>query len=307
MVVIREENLEYNKQNYWKCTFCYRVTTGGITRFKNYLIGGHKDVKHCFACLQQHNLHRPAVTRFATLFITFSQFHKQQNNLRKMVTSEKKKANTYLLQDSFWRDVLYAFKVMGPLVSVLSLVDGENKLPVEYIMQKWDCQFHWPLYAAGYFLNPANILMMYIMRKLRTVCNVRYEEVENGLYCCIARLVHEKDIQDKIMDELDAFKNATGLSGINMEIRQRSTKSPAEWWTCYGSSAPNLTNFAIKVLSLTCSTTSCKRTLYKKKKLIGPKSIERHGFFVKYNHVLQRQYKRSDTTDPILLDKIDEK
>ncbi|CAN6828515.1 unnamed protein product [Brassica oleracea] len=36
----------------------------------------------------QHNLHRPAVTRFATSFITMSQFHIQQANLKKMVTSD---------------------------------------------------------------------------------------------------------------------------------------------------------------------------------------------------------------------------
>ncbi|XP_035841277.1 uncharacterized protein LOC118488172 [Helianthus annuus] len=33
----------------------------------------------------QRNLHRPAMTRFATSFITFAQMHKQKNNLLKMV------------------------------------------------------------------------------------------------------------------------------------------------------------------------------------------------------------------------------
>ena len=37
----------------------------------------------------QRNLHRPAVTRFATSFITLAQYHKQKANLRKMVTSEE--------------------------------------------------------------------------------------------------------------------------------------------------------------------------------------------------------------------------
>ncbi|KAI3720611.1 hypothetical protein L2E82_31601 [Cichorium intybus] len=34
---------------------------------------------------------------------------------------------------------------------------------------------------------------------------------------------------------------------------------PAEWWATYGSSAPHLQKFAIRVLSLTCSATSCER------------------------------------------------
>ncbi|CAN7031734.1 hypothetical protein Bca4012_044803 [Brassica carinata] len=38
---------------------------------------------------EQRNLHMPSVTRFATSFITMTQFHLQQANLKKMVTSEK--------------------------------------------------------------------------------------------------------------------------------------------------------------------------------------------------------------------------
>ncbi|CAF1927550.1 unnamed protein product [Brassica napus] len=37
---------------------------------------------------KQRNLHRPAVTRFVRSFITMSQYHLQQANLKKMVTSE---------------------------------------------------------------------------------------------------------------------------------------------------------------------------------------------------------------------------
>lgn len=33
----------------------------------------------------------------------------------------------------------------------------------------------------------------------------------------------------------------------------------AEWWSSYGSSAPNLKDFAVKVLSLTCSASGCER------------------------------------------------
>lgn len=35
------------------------------------------------------NLHRPSVTRFATSFITLSQYYKQRKNLRTMVTSQE--------------------------------------------------------------------------------------------------------------------------------------------------------------------------------------------------------------------------
>ncbi|KAL1220002.1 hypothetical protein V5N11_028810 [Cardamine amara subsp. amara] len=98
----------------------------------------------------QRNLHRPAITRFATSFITLAQFHKQKDKLRKMVNSEEwnnskwpkeaggKKVRTFILQESFWRNILYALKLTGPLVQVLRMVDGEKKPPMGYIyMQPW--------------------------------------------------------------------------------------------------------------------------------------------------------------------------
>ncbi|CAM8892599.1 unnamed protein product [Rhodiola kirilowii] len=90
----------------------------------------------------QRNLPRPAITRFATSFITLSQFYKQKNNLRKMVTSEEwndskwskevggKKVATFILQETFWKDVHNALKLGSPLIEVLRRVDGERKPPI---------------------------------------------------------------------------------------------------------------------------------------------------------------------------------
>src|SRR3954467_12538346 len=88
---------------------------------------------------KQRELLRPAKTRFATAFITLHCIHMQKANLRKMFTSEEwlqskwvkepmgKKCATYVLQASFWNNVVFALKVADPLVRVLRLVDGEKK------------------------------------------------------------------------------------------------------------------------------------------------------------------------------------
>lgn len=206
----------------------------------------------------QRNLHRPAITRFATSFITLAQFHKKKNNLRKMVTSQEwnaskwpkeaggKKVASFLLQDNFWKNVVYGLKLAGPPVKVLRMVDGEKKPPMGYIYEamdraketisksfnmkeehyqkafkfidrRWDCQLHRPLHATDYFLNPEI--------QYEHPNEVGCEEVVKGLYDCIARLVPNMEIQDKILLELDAFKNATGLFVHHMAIRQRKTKS----------------------------------------------------------------------------------
>ena len=88
---------------------------------------------------QKTELVRHGVTRFATTFLTLQRLHKQKANLRRMFTSDEwlkskaakepkgKQATDVVLMPSFWNDVVYALKAMGPLVSVLRLVDNEKK------------------------------------------------------------------------------------------------------------------------------------------------------------------------------------
>ena len=33
----------------------------------------------------------------------------------------------------------------------------------------------------------------------------------------------------------------------------------ADWWSAYGDEAPELRSFAVKILSLTCSSSACER------------------------------------------------
>lgn len=44
----------------------------------------------------------------------------------------------YILQVSFWKNVINALKLTGPLLKVLRLVDGEKKLPIRYIYTAMD-------------------------------------------------------------------------------------------------------------------------------------------------------------------------
>uniref|UniRef100_M4EGM5 Uncharacterized protein n=1 Tax=Brassica campestris TaxID=3711 RepID=M4EGM5_BRACM len=46
---------------------------------------------------------------------------------------------------------------------------------------------------------------------------------------CDKQLVPDTETQDKIMTELDAFKDATGIFGHDMAIRQRDIKAPASY------------------------------------------------------------------------------
>lgn len=293
----------------------------------------------------QKELLRPGKTRFATAFLTLARIHKQKNNLRKMFISERwvtsnyskdpagRKIAGYVLMPSFWNNVVCSLKVAGPLVKVLRLVDGEKRPAMGYIYEamdrakeailssfennvekcetffeiidkRWDIQLHQPLHAAAYYLNPEFYY---------TNPNIENDkEVTLGLYKCMEKMIADVEVQDKIGDQLEIYKRAEGFFGLPMAIRQRSLKSPAAWWGAYGKHAPELQNFAIRILSLTCSSSGCERNwsvfehLHSKKRNRLAQQKLNDLVFVKYNRALRRRYELRDTIDPILLTDIDD-
>ncbi|KAF8396293.1 hypothetical protein HHK36_017909 [Tetracentron sinense] len=177
-----------------------------------------------------------------------------------------------VLSTTFWNNIIYAKKITAPLVRVLRLVDGEKKPPMGYIYEamdrakkaikeamggqryerrRWYVQLHQPLHTAGYILNPE----FYYNNQDIEPC----EEVMKGLYEVIERLIPELDLQDKIITELAMYRNAEGLFGWPMAIRQRTTITPDKWWGSFGSSTPALQKLALRILGLTCSASGCER------------------------------------------------
>lgn len=121
----------------------------------------------------------------------------------------------------------------------------------EIIDHIWTNQLHGPLHAAGYYLNP--------MLHYAEGFNVDYE-VRKGLYDCLGRLVGgDITMMNKIDVQCDSFENKLGLFGSALAIAGLQNKTPANWWNSYGGQYPELQKFAIRVLSLTCSSSSCER------------------------------------------------
>jgi len=57
----------------------------------------------------------------------------------------------------------------------------------------------------------------------------------------------------KIDLQLESFKDAKGLFDIKATNTARDKKTLALWWDCYGDECLELQRFAIRVLSLTCT------------------------------------------------------
>ncbi|XP_028096366.1 uncharacterized protein LOC114296273 [Camellia sinensis] len=174
----------------------------------------------------------------------------------------------------------------------------------EIIDNRWNVQLHRPLHAAGYYLNPEYFYANPNIEKDK--------EVMSGLYKCIQRLVPSNETQDKVCAELTTYKKSDGLFGMALAIRQRTTRAPADWWSAYGSETPNLQTFAIKILSLTCSSSgrepnwSVFEHIHTKKRNRFAQKRLNDLVFVKYNRALRRRYNSRDTIDPIALTDIDE-
>ncbi|CDY19921.1 BnaC09g31870D [Brassica napus] len=170
------------------------------------------------------------------------------------------------------------------------MVDGEKKPPMGYIYTAMDRakeataksfkgKKEKRILPQSTFIMP--ILLMFVVKKWRPDCTT----ASQGWF------------------ETMLFK--TGSWKMEM-------KSLADWWSTYGSSAPNLRDFAVKVLSLTCSTSGCERNwrvfqhLHTKRRNILAQSRLNDMVFVKYNRVLQCRMKRNDAKDPIPLEEIDD-
>ncbi|XP_028067654.1 uncharacterized protein LOC114270382 [Camellia sinensis] len=85
------------------------------------------------------------------------------------------------------------------------------------IDRRWESQLHHPLHAAAYFLNP----------QFHYSPNFQPDaEVKIGLYKCLERMVPDANERVKIDLQIDAFKSARGLFGIQNAIMTRKKKSP---------------------------------------------------------------------------------
>lgn len=76
-----------------------------------------------------------------------------------------------------------------------------------------------PLHAAGFYLNP---------KYFYSIEGDLHNDILSGMFDCIERLVPDTKVQDKIIKEINSYKNAAGDFGRKMAIRTRDTLLPGE-------------------------------------------------------------------------------
>ena len=106
------------------------------------------------------------------------------------------------------------------------------------------------MHAAGYYLNP--------QLQYAEGFNVDLE-VRNGLFDAIARMVPDIQAQSVLAVQMDQFAHKRGHFAKPLAYATVNVKSPTDWWDFFGDETPELKRFALRVLSLTCSSSGCER------------------------------------------------
>lgn len=120
------------------------------------------------------------------------------------------------------------------------------------IDDRWKGMLYRPLHAAGYYLNP--------QFHFRNDFKGDSIDIKNGLYSCLTKLVSDISEREKINIQLADFHFRQGpLFGTEYAKSAISSMHSAQWWDMFGDFTPELKRFAIRVLSLTCSSSGCER------------------------------------------------
>ncbi|KAK0608606.1 hypothetical protein LWI29_033278 [Acer saccharum] len=141
-------------------------------------------------------------------------------------------------------------KAKKEIVVNLGNKEGAYKEIWKIIDDMWEMQMYHHLHVAAYYLNP----QFQYSDGLST-----HIEVKKGLMVCMKKLIPDEEARVRANLELNLFKNKDGFFGYGRAKNLIDNLSPADWWSAYGDEAPELQSFAIRVLSLTCSSSACER------------------------------------------------
>nr|XP_009782354.1 PREDICTED: uncharacterized protein LOC104231089 [Nicotiana sylvestris] len=89
----------------------------------------------------------------------------------------------------------------------------------EIIDKRWTDQLNQPLHAAGHILNPG---FFYTNNEKKTL----HIDVWKEYHACVAKLVPDEAMQDKIREELGVYMQADGILGLALAIRGRTKLAP---------------------------------------------------------------------------------
>ncbi|KAK9122934.1 hypothetical protein Sjap_012536 [Stephania japonica] len=281
----------------------------------------------------------PAISGSLTSFLTLQSIMSLKEPLHQMFTSNTWMQSSFsklrtgyevteiIVDPLFWSLCDQILKITKPLLTVLHVIDSEERPPMGYIyeaMEKakkcmavglsnkefkylpylnpylnvidhiWEEELHSPLHAAAFYLNPSIFYNS-------SFCNNKV--IQKGLLDCIETLEPNLTAQDLITKQIQCYEGAIGDFSRPVALRGRESLAPATWWSLYAVDYPDLQRFAFRILSQTCSGASYERKwlMFERTTLMNYNRLEHDKLndliFVHYNLRLQDSFFRLSVRD----------
>ncbi|CAH1432877.1 unnamed protein product [Lactuca virosa] len=312
-----------------------------------FIYAHHKTLAMMRNHTKKREIIRPGVTRFASAFLTLQSLSEKKEQLKNMFSSNEweeckfsgtpKGRASYGTVTSlqFWAGVTQCLKVFSPLVKVLRMVDadwkpsmglvyGELKVAKEEIMKalggnekaykpiidiinnKMKGRLDSKLHLTAYLLNPY----------------YHYND---------SQIQHDPDVMDAVLEffdtllfgdfemqrqvvmiDLPKYKEKVDRFGADLAIKgcivNNPDFDPARWWGLFGGSTPHLKKIAMRILSLTSSSSGCERNwstfeaVHTKKRNRLETNRLNNLVYVQFNaNLMEKNKKRKDRTLEVLL------
>lgn len=235
---------------------------------------------------------RPAVTKFATCFLTLQSLLDHRIGLRRMLQSNKwlssrlaksdegKEVEKIVLNVTFWKKVQYVRKSLEPVADVVQKIysDDSRSMPFLYndmfrakhvikTIHGDDMRKYGPFWSvidshwSSLFHHPLYMAAYFLNPSYRYRPDfIMHPEVVRGLNECIVRLEADSGKRISASMQIPDYVSAKADFGTDLAVSTRTELDPASWWQQHGISCLELQRIAIRILSQTCSSIGCEHT-----------------------------------------------
>ncbi|KAF7841961.1 SCAN domain-containing protein [Senna tora] len=207
------------------------------------------------------DLIRPAMTRFATSYLTLACLNEHKGALMTMFSSKEwkdskfsstwdgKQVENNVLDDDLWKNIITCLQAAAPLIKVLQLVDSYEKSAMGFIYEAMDCAKQKIKQNFNNVKNSYEPILKIIDERWeaqlhRSLHGAAYYvnphfhynsslkndyHVKEGLYKCLSRLILDEDTKSTIHRQLVDFSLARGMFGFNSAKANKDQMAPADW------------------------------------------------------------------------------
>ncbi|XP_066391968.1 uncharacterized protein [Miscanthus floridulus] len=261
------------------------------------------------------DLVRPAVTRFATSFLTLASLHKNRSGLRNLVVSDEWHATTLRIADG--DETPTTLEIMAAMdVAKAAIKDSlQRKLDLlkevlKYYDNRWENQMEQQLYGVALYLNPSKFFALKEKdRRQAGRLRIMFNQV-------MWKMVTDDEEQNKISKQAEDYERAKGESFSQPgAIRVRDRKNHMLWWGAYGGLTYELQCLAKRIVSLCCAASGCERSWSdfsavhtKKRNRLEHQRLNKL-VYVSYNRKMENKFKKirelgskGKICNPLLLD-----